>query len=134
MTRKATLLAVSIAALGLTPLMASAQQAEVSESALFQSATVSLKTASDTALATVGGTLAGIEFNDENGAGVYEATIIDANGVSWTVKIDAMTGQVLAQGQSALMDDEDGGDEGAEDGDQSAETDGGGEGGEGSGG
>ncbi|MGB5559814.1 MAG: PepSY domain-containing protein, partial [Paracoccaceae bacterium] len=114
MTRKAKLLAVSIAALGLTPLMASAEQTNPSESALFQNATISLQTAGETALSTHAGTLASVQFNDENGTGVYEALVVDADGMSWMVKVDAMTGRVLAQGQAALMDDEDEGDESAE--------------------
>jgi hypothetical protein len=126
MTRKADLLAVIVAALGMTPMMVSAEQTNASEKALFQGAMVSLQTAGETALSTHAGTLASVQFNDENGTGVYEALVLDANGMTWMVKVDAMTGLVLAQGQAAVMDDEDNGHQNAQmdDGDNDESKDG----------
>ncbi len=112
--KRNALILTTIALLGATPMAALAQEANESansatEAQMFASAKVSLQQATDLALTTVPGTLSAIGFNAENGVGVYEATIIAADGTSSIVKIDANTGAILASGQSALMGDEEGG-------------------------
>ena len=106
MAHKSILLFASFAAFGMTPLLASAEDFDKAEADLFRAATVTVQTAGQTALTAHPGTLAAVGFNDENGKGVYEALVVDTDGTPWTVKIDAMTGAVLASGQSALMGDD----------------------------
>lgn len=80
--------------------------ADVPQEQLFMSAKVTLDQAKQIALKEVPGTVSAIGFNDENGAGVYEATVVDANGQASIVKIDANTAAVLAKGQASLIGDE----------------------------
>lgn len=117
MTRNFRILAVSALALGMVPVMASAEQSNAREIALLQSAAISAQTAAQTALAAHPGTLAAIDFGDENGVGIFEAEIIAADGTEWKVQVDAMTGNIVAQGQASAMDDQDG-DHGDGDGEQ----------------
>jgi uncharacterized membrane protein YkoI len=76
---------------------------------MFQAAAISLQQASDLALKEISGSLAEIGFNDENGIGVYEATIIGTDGTESIVKIDANTGATLGKGLAYVMDEEDDG-------------------------
>lgn len=79
---------------------------DVPQEQLFLAATVTLDQATQIALKEVPGKLAAIGFNDENGMGVYEATVVGANGQASIVKIDAGTGTVLAKGLASLIGDE----------------------------
>jgi len=106
------------------------QAADVPQEQLFLAATVSLDQASQIALKEVPGTLAAIGYNDENGQGLYEASVIGADGQTSIVKIDANTGAVLVSGLESMMDDEsDGGDQGGdgENGGENSAENGGGE-------
>lgn len=95
---------------------------EVSEAALLSGAKLTLAQAGDLAIKTHGGTLSGVVFGDENGKGVFEAEVLDDKGQFWTIKIDAMTGEVLAQGAADQMEEQadgetqDGGQDGGSDG------------------
>lgn len=80
--------------------------ADVSQEQLFMSAKVSLDQAKQIALKQVPGTISAIGFNDENGMGVYEATVVGADGTASIIKIDANTAAVLASGQASLIGDE----------------------------
>lgn len=95
------------------PFAASAETADgtASETRMAMAAKISLAQAQDIALAQHSGTLAAIGFNDENGRGVYEATVIGTDGQGWLVKLDADTGAILGQGLAALIDDEASGDQ-----------------------
>ena len=87
----------------LAPFAAMAASGDPQETALMAQAKITLAQAGDLALKEHPGTLAEVGFNNENGRGVYEARVPDASGRSYTVKIDAMTGAVLASGDTALM-------------------------------
>jgi peptidase YpeB-like protein len=122
-----TLAALTIPSVG--PLLANQSGAgsgekSQTEALKFLAAEVSLQQATDIALEQVAGTLSAIGFEDEDGRGLYEATIVAADGATSLVKIDASTGAVLGSGLVALIDDEtdddedDEGDEGWEAGDE----------------
>lgn len=83
-----------------------AYESASTEIQLLKTAKVSLDQAGRTALGAVPGTLMDVGFNDENGKGVYEATVLDAKGQLHRVKVDAMSGQVLAQGMAGTEDGE----------------------------
>lgn len=105
------LLVSTLALLGVTAAGAALASNHASESAsteihLLKTAKVSLDQAGRTALGAVPGTLMDVGFNDENGKGVYEATVLDAKGQLRRVKVDAMNGQVLAQGMAGAEDGE----------------------------
>ncbi|WP_413207727.1 PepSY domain-containing protein [Rhodospirillum sp. A1_3_36] len=85
------------------PLIAQAEPMDRAEAQMFQSATLSLEQAGQSALKVHAGDLAAVAFNDEDGRGVYEATVVGADGEPWTVKVDAKSGDVLASGMTALM-------------------------------
>lgn len=111
MTRKSRLFAVSLIALGMVPVMASAEQSNAAEIALLRSATVTVQSAGATALGAHTGVLAEVQFSDEDGTGIFEAVVVGADGVEWMVKVDAMTGTVVAQGPATAMDDQQHGDD-----------------------
>lgn len=94
---------ISVALLGVAGAAAVAEPMDHAEAEMFRSAKVSLQQASDTAVRAHAGSLAGIVFNDEDGRGVYEATVVEEGGAPWTVKIDANTGVVLASGLTSMM-------------------------------
>jgi len=77
-----------------------------SEIQLLQTAKISLSKAGEIALGKAPGKLAAIGFNDENGKGVYEVTIVGADNAATLVKVDGTTGAVLASGLVASMEDE----------------------------
>lgn len=98
----ASLSVVPMAALAETHSASSAQ----SEAQMFAAAKLSLNQASDIALKEIPGKLAAVGFNDENGKGVYEATIHTADGQMSIVRIDANTGAILGKGLASVMDEE----------------------------
>ncbi len=91
-----------------TGAQAGAQGSGMTEAQMFQNAKISLQQATDIAKKELPGTLQSIGFNDENGKGMYEATVIDASGAASIVKIDADTGAVLGKGLASSMQDEQG--------------------------
>lgn len=89
---------VTVAGLtGLAAIQAGAEtnQAGPSEVQMFLSSPVTLDQAGQTALKAAPGKLAAIGFNDENGAGVYEASVVAKDGTVTVLKIDAQNGKVL---------------------------------------
>ncbi|MCE5342065.1 MAG: PepSY domain-containing protein [Eubacteriales bacterium] len=71
---------------------------DTADAALLAKAVVTLTQAEEIVLNTnAGATLTGIQLEDENGAPVYSATFIDANGQQSEVKVDAVTGAILPQ-------------------------------------
>lgn len=100
---KTILTAVTLVA-ALAPFAGSAETSASQEAALMAGAKVTMSQAGDLALKAHPGTLAEVGFNDENGKGIYEAHITDGSGQAYTVKIDAMSGEVLASGQATQMD------------------------------
>lgn len=79
---------------------------ETSEAALLSGAKLTLADAGALAVQSYAGTLSGVVFGDENGKGVFEAEVLDAQGKFWTIKIDAVTGEILAQGSSDMMEEQ----------------------------
>jgi uncharacterized membrane protein YkoI len=61
---------------------------------LQKAAKITQQQASDAALKQVSGTVKKVELEDENGVVVYGVQIVDANGKSFDVKVDAATGNV----------------------------------------
>jgi uncharacterized membrane protein YkoI len=61
---------------------------------LQKAAKITQQQASDAALKQVSGTVKKVELEDENGVVVYGVEIVDANGKSFDVKVDAATGNV----------------------------------------
>jgi uncharacterized membrane protein YkoI len=61
---------------------------------LQKAAKITQQQASDAALKQVSGTVKKVELQDENGVVVYGVQIVDANGKSFDVKVDATTGNV----------------------------------------
>jgi uncharacterized membrane protein YkoI len=61
---------------------------------LQKAAKITQQQASDAALKQVSGTVKKVELEDENGVVVYGVQIVDANGKSFDVKVDAATGTV----------------------------------------
>lgn len=113
---KLTLIPISafalIAALPLTAAAAGMDEDHTGpEAQMAMAATVSWQDAGNAALAAHPGTLAALDFGDENGTGIYEVTIFGPDVQPWVVKIDATSGAVLDQGSAAKMEDADDGDE-----------------------
>jgi len=126
MMTKPLFLLTSATLVVVTPLLAHAEPMDRAEAQMFQSATVSLEQAGQSALKVHTGDLAAVSFNDEDGRGIYETTVVGADGEPWTVKIDAKTGEILASGVTAMMlgDHPDGvGPDGEHDGEQDGEQD-----------
>lgn len=89
------------------PFAAMAETMSQSELQRFDSATLSLQQAGDAALAAQQGRLAEVSFDDEqNGRAAWEAVVIGANGKSWTVMIDATSGEVFGKALSSDKDDD----------------------------
>lgn len=124
--KRKTLIITTAALLATMPLTAGAAGMDDTElgsdAQMALAANLSLQQASDLALAQHPGELAAIGYNDENGRGVFEATVIGKDGQPWLVKLDANTGDVLGQGLASLMDDEG---DGEHNGAGKGETDGG---------
>jgi uncharacterized membrane protein YkoI len=106
MMLKSKLAAFSLAAFGLAPMMVAAETPDAGEVALFQSAKIDIQAAGKVALDSHAGKLAGVQFGDEDGTGVFDALVVDADGTPWLVRVDAMTGNVLAEGKAAVMGDD----------------------------
>lgn len=104
-------LAIMLPALGLSGLGLSAAYADSATPTLgpkaVLSAPIKLDQAGAIALKAVPGTLADIGFGQEKGTGIYEASVMAADGSLTEVTIDAQSGKVLntssaaAQGQGA---------------------------------
>lgn len=107
-----TAIGVSSAGIAMAAGSETAGETGNSEIQMFQAAKVTLDQASQIAMKEVPGRLIALGFNDENGKGVYEATILGADGQASIVKIDADSGAVLGKGLAGYFDDED---EGAHD-------------------
>lgn len=88
------------------------EQSPAAETQILLSAKIGLDQAGRTALAALPGTLTDVGFNNENGQGVWEATVIDAQGQARTMKVDAMSGQILGQGPSSTQNEEGDGEHG----------------------
>jgi len=74
---------------------------------LLQSSKISLPKAGEIAVDAVKGQLAAVEFNDENGKGVFEATVFGKDGTATKVLVDANSGAVLSKAPMTKMADED---------------------------
>ena len=98
-----TLILASTALLAALPMVAQAEPMDRAEAQMFRSSALSLRQAGEVALKQHGGDLAAVVFNDEDGRGVFEATVVGSDGTPWTVKIDAKSGDVLASGLTAMM-------------------------------
>ncbi len=120
MLRK-TLILFPVALLGILPFAASAETMNQGELDMFRSASLTIQQAGDAALKAHSGTLAAVTFGDENGRAAYEAVVIGSDGQSWTVFIDAKSGEVFASALSSTMEDHADGAEG-ENGEQDGET------------
>lgn len=79
---------------------------ETSEAALLSGAKLTLADAGALAVQSHAGTLSGVVFSDQDGKGVFEAEVLDDQGKFWMIKIDAVTGQILAQGSSDMMEEQ----------------------------
>ncbi|MFC2967978.1 PepSY domain-containing protein [Acidimangrovimonas pyrenivorans] len=98
----AALAGVALPAIGLV--QANAQgNTPISEVQMALAAPVKLDQAGQIALKAAPGTLAQIGFNDENGAGVYEASVVGTDGAVTIVRIDAQSGKVLGTTQATTL-------------------------------
>jgi uncharacterized membrane protein YkoI len=73
---------------------------------LLAKAKLTLVDAGALAVQSHAGLLSSVVFGDENGKGVFEAEVLDAQGQFFTIKIDAATGQILAQGAADMMEEQ----------------------------
>ncbi|WP_102226706.1 PepSY domain-containing protein [Acidimangrovimonas sediminis] len=91
---------------------------QVAEAQMAVAAPVTLSQAGGIALKAAPGTLAAIGFNDENGKGVYEASVVRDAGKVTLVKVDAESGKVMSTTQATAIgnDHEHGDGQEAEDG------------------
>lgn len=78
----------------------------MTEAQLAQAATLSFDQARQVVTKELPGKLLALGLNDENGAPVYEATVLGADGKASIVKVDAATGAVLGKGLAANFGDE----------------------------
>ncbi len=89
---------------------------DAAEIAAFNSASVSLTDAIHAAEAKTGAKAIAAEFEDEDGAFVYEVELIDADGAEWEAYVDIDSGaatKVEQEDDEHEMDDDDGkGDDG----------------------
>ena len=85
---------------------------------MFSSAPIKLDQAGQIALKAAPGELAAIGFNDENGIGVYEASVVAKDGTVTVLKIDARSGKVLATASSSSIGSEQDNGSGGADGEQ----------------
>ncbi len=97
--------------------------ATMTEAQMFRAASVTLDEAGKIALREAPGALAAIGFEDEDGKGVYEAMVFDADGRAMIVMIDADSGAVLAKGLASAFDDEEDHGHRASDGDGESDDD-----------
>ncbi len=100
MKRMFVITAVTAAGLALAGLAqastgGNAGQTGANETQMFLTAPVSLNQAGQIALKAQPGQLAAVGFNDENGAGVYEASVVAKDGSVNLLKIDAQSGKIL---------------------------------------
>lgn len=116
-----TVVILSVEALAsVTAVQASAETAPSgpSEVQMFSSAPIKLDQAGQIALKAAPGELAAIGFNDENGIGVYEASVVAKDGTVTVLKIDARSGKVLATASSSSIGSEQDNGSGGADGEQ----------------
>lgn len=110
-----TTMGISGAGFALAETKNASEASDQAEVQMFQAAKLDLNGASQKALAAQPGKLMEIGFNDENGKGVWEATILDTKGTAMVLQLDANSGAVLASGpESKFEADGDHQDEGAE--------------------
>lgn len=100
----AALAGIALPAVGVV--QANAQgNSPTSEAQMALAAPVKLDQAGQIALKAAPGTLAQIGFNNENGAGVFDASVIAADGTVTKVKVDAQSGKVLGTAQATTLGD-----------------------------
>lgn len=92
----ATALAAALPAIGVVPANAQGRTASATEVQMALAAPITLDQAGQIARKAAPGTLAEIGFNDENGAGVYEASVVARDGAVTLIRIDAQSGKVLS--------------------------------------
>ena len=110
MLRK-TMTLLSAALMTALPLATVAETLRPSEVQMLNNSMVSLQQAADAALVARQGRLAALSFDDENDRAAWEAVVIAPDGQSWTVMIDANSGDVFASGLSSGMGDDDEGED-----------------------
>lgn len=114
------------ALLGALPFAASAEIMDRSELDMFRNAQVTMQQAGETAVQAHPGDLAAIVFGDEDGRAAYRAMVVGKDGESWTMLIDAQSGEIFASGKSSAMQDHEDHAKGQDndyDGDHDGETD-----------
>lgn len=97
------------------------EKTPAAEAQMIHSVKIGLDQAKAIAQKAVPGTVADIGFNDENGRPVWEAQVIDAKGQEHTVKIDAMSGQVLSTTSESAQETSEESDHGQMDGEHMGE-------------
>ncbi len=109
--KRTLILVTALAGFSAVPVLAMAEQS-TDDAALLAASSMTVETAGQNALKAIPGKLMAVGLNDEDGRGVFEATIVAADGQVWMVKLDAANGDMLGMGLANLMDDEgDGGDQ-----------------------
>ena len=102
----AALSGLALPAVGIAQANAQATAPKMTEAQMALASKVKLGEAGQIALKAVPGALAEIGFNDENGTGVYEASVVGRDGGVTVVKVDAQTGKVLGTAKQASLGDE----------------------------
>ena len=100
-----TMILIPVALFGTLPFAASAETMSAAEIEMFNSATLTLQQAGDTALQTHPGKLASVDFGADDSRAGYYVAVVGNDGQPWTVMIDAQTGEVYASGLSSAMED-----------------------------
>ena len=112
--KRTLILVTALTGFSAVPVIAMAEQS-TDDAALLAASSMTVETAGQNALKAIPGKLMAIGLNDEDGRGVFEATIVADDGQVWMVKLDAANGEMLGMGLASLMDD--GGDGGDHEGD-----------------
>ena len=108
--KRTLILVIALTGFSAVPVIAMAEQS-TDDAALLTASIMTVETAGQNALKAIPGKLMAVGLNDEDGRGVFEATIVAADGQVWMVKLDAANGEMLGMGLASMMDDEgDGGD------------------------
>ena len=108
--------------LGALPLAAAAGTLDRDKPEMLRSASLTTQQARDAALQAHAGTLAAVAFGEKNGRTAYVAVAIGGDGQTWTVLIDARTGEVFASALSSSMDDHEDQGDGQDEEDHDGET------------
>ncbi|MCC0064934.1 MAG: PepSY domain-containing protein [Defluviimonas sp.] len=101
--KRMILLPAALAAM--LPFVALAETMSPDEQKLLDSAKLTLQQAADAALKAQQGKLAEVSFHDESKRAAFEAVVIAADGQSWTVMIDANTGEIFDKALTSDMKD-----------------------------